>query len=180
MNENKMAAECLSSGQAAKNPDTASGKTTEKPDTLLCEGISEQAVKALDDALYRNNTEQLKKQMIKLFTFKKIFNMHEDHIAQLAESIIDAYHDDDRLAWAKRTDIYARGQINKYQVRKKKVIAENQWAKAAGNINKVKKLDLTYRLWVYEAGFEYSKYQMYTMLLSIIRDIEEYERKKKY
>lgn len=141
--------------------------------------LSKQSVEKLDAALYKNNIEQLKKQMEKLFTFKNIFNMHDDHLIELAEDIVDAYHDDDRLAWAERTKIYARTQLAKYQERKSKIIAENQWAKVAGRLNKVEKLDLTYRLWVYESGFEYSKYQMYTMLLGIIRDIEEYEKAKK-
>lgn len=141
--------------------------------------LSKQSVEKLDAALYKNNIEQLKKQMEKLFTFKNIFNMHDDHLIELAEDIVDAYRDDDRLAWAERTKIYARTQLAKYQERKSKIIAENQWAKVAGRLNKVEKLDLTYRLWVYESGFEYSKYQMYTMLLGIIRDIEEYEKAKK-
>lgn len=142
--------------------------------------LSERTVNELDAALYKNNMEQLRKQMERLFTFKNTFNMHNDHLIQLAEDIVDIYHAEDRLVFIHEIEDYARMQMNKHQRRKSKVMEENQWAKAAGHLDKVKQLDLTYRLWVYEAGFERSKYQMYTMLLGIIRDIEEYEKKKKH
>lgn len=140
--------------------------------------LSESTVEKLDAAIYKNNMEQLRKLMEKLFTFKNIFNLHDDHLTQLAENIIDIAHESDRLTWIHNNESYVRTQINKYQERKKKIVAENQWAKAAGHLDKVEKLDLTYRLWVYDAGFEYSRYQMFTMILGIFREVEEYEKKK--
>lgn len=140
--------------------------------------LSESTVEKLDAAIYKNNMEQLRKLMEKLFTFKNIFNLHDDHLTQLAENIIDIAHESDRLTWIRNNESYVRTQINKYQERKKKIVAENQWAKAAGHLDKVEKLDLTYRVWVYDAGFEYSRYQMFTMILGIFREVEEYEKKK--
>lgn len=140
--------------------------------------LSKPTVEKLDAAIYKNNMEQLKKLMEKLFTFKNIFSLHDDHLIQLAENIVDIAHENDRLSWIHNNEPYVRTQINKYQERKKKIVAENQWAKAAGHLDKVEKLDLTYRLWVYDAGFEYSKYQMFTMILGIFREVEEYEKKK--
>ena len=140
--------------------------------------LSESTVEKLDAAIYKNNMEQLRKLMEKLFTFKNIFNLHDDHLTQLAENIIDIAHESDRPTWIRNNESYVRTQINKYQERKKKIVAENQWAKAAGHLDKVEKLDLTYRVWVYDAGFEYSRYQMFTMILGIFREVEEYEKKK--
>ena len=140
--------------------------------------LSESTVEKLDAAIYKTNMEQLRKLMEKLFTFKNIFNLHDDHLTQLAENIIDIAHESDRLTWIRNNESYVRTQINKYQERKKKIVAENQWAKAAGHLDKVEKLDLTYRVWVYDAGFEYSRYQMFTMILGIFREVEEYEKKK--
>lgn len=140
--------------------------------------LSKSTVEKLEAAIYKNNMEQLRKLMEKLFTFKNIFNLHDDHLTQLAENIVDIANESDRIAWIRSSENYVRTQINKYQERKKKIVTENQWAKAAGHLDKMEKLDLTYRLWVYDAGFEYSKYQMHTMILGIFREVEEYEKKK--
>ena len=51
--------------------------------------LSKQTVEKLDTAITKGNMEQLRKQMEKLFTFKNIFNMHDDHLIGLAECIID-------------------------------------------------------------------------------------------
>ena len=42
--------------------------------------LSKQTVEKLDTAITKGNMEQLRKQMEKLFTFKNIFNMHDDHL----------------------------------------------------------------------------------------------------
>lgn len=141
--------------------------------------LSEQTVDKLEAALAKSNMEQLRKQMEKLFTFKNVFNLHDDHLSDLGEFIIDLSRADDRMEWAETTERYVWGRIARYQERKKKIIAENQWAKVTGRADEVEMLDLTYQAWVYESGFEYSRYQMYTMLLSIIRDIRDYEKARK-
>ena len=138
--------------------------------------LSKQTVEKLDNALTKGNIEQLKKHMEKLFTFKNIFNMHDDHLIELAECIVDLADADDRVKCALEMEQYAQRRISRYQMRKNKLVAENQWAKAAKVTDEMAVLDLSYRVWVYESGFEYSKFHMYTMLCHIIHTILAYEK----
>lgn len=155
-----------------RKQDVMSGQQKMEVEKLL----SEQNVEKLEAALTKSNMEQLRKQMERLFTFKNVFNMHDDHLTDLAEFIIDLSRAEDRNEWADMTEKYVRGRIARYQERKKRVISEVQWAKVTGRADKVEMLDLTYNEWVYEAGYEYSKYQMYLMLCDIIRKVQEYEK----
>lgn len=147
-------------------------KQTASVDKLL----SKQTVEKLDAALTKGNIDMLKKHMEKLFTFKNIFNMHDDHLVELAECIVDLAQADNRIECGCYMKQYAQNRISRYQKRKKKIIMTNQWEKASKNMDKVHIMDLQYRQWVYESGFEYSKFQMYTMLCNIIQDIEKYEK----
>lgn len=141
--------------------------------------LSKQTVEKLDGALSKGKIEQLKKHMEKLFTFKNIFNMHDDHLIELAECIVDLAEADNRLESARAMEQYAQKRISRYHERKNRLLKENQWTKVAKNIDEVNALDLEYRLWVYESGFEYSKYQMYIMLCNITREIQECEKEGK-
>lgn len=133
--------------------------------------LSKQTAKKLDEALSKGNMEQLKKHMMRLFGHKNMYNLHDDHITELAECVVDLVEAEDRMACAEGMEEYAKRRISRYQERKEKLVRESQWAKAARNPDRVSMLDLTYRLWVYESGFEYSRYSMYTMLCVIINDI---------
>lgn len=138
--------------------------------------MSKQTIEKLDTALTKGNMEQLKKQMEKLFTYKNIFNMHDDHLIELAECIVDIANAEDRVKCATEIEQYARRRISKYQNRKQKAVNENQWAKAANVADDDTRLDLAYRVWVYESGFEYSKFYMYSMLRRIIDTILAHEK----
>lgn len=141
--------------------------------TTLKKLLSKSTVDKLDTALGKGNLESLKKQMEKLFSFKNIFNMHDDHLIELAECIVDIAQADDRVSCAKATEDYARRRMNRYQERKKRLQNENHWAKAAKNINEVEQLDMTYRLWVFESGYEYSKFHMYKILCGITQEVQK-------
>lgn len=138
--------------------------------------LSASTVEKLDKALTKLNMEQLKKQMEKLFTFKNIFNMHDDHLIELAEFIVDLSKEENRLEYICGIEIYARRRIDKYQKRKAAVVKENQWAIASKNPDEVKMLDLSYRAWVYEEGYKYSEFHMLTMLCGIIQSVKDYEK----
>ena len=137
--------------------------------------LTEPVVTKLDDALTRGNVTDLKKQMEKLFTFKNICNMHDDHITELAECITDLWASEDKVEWAETTESYLRGRISKYQRRKSEWRHKMTWAKKTDEMDEVEMLDLTYRLWVYEHGFEYSHFQMYSMLHRIARNVLQSE-----
>lgn len=135
--------------------------------------LSKSTVDKLEAALGKGNLEALKKQMEKLFTFKNIFNMHDDHLIELAECIVDIAQADDKVECATATEAYARRRMSRYQDRKKKLQNENHWAKAAKNMSEVEHLDLTYRLWVFESGYEYSKFHMYRILCGITQEVQK-------
>ncbi len=138
--------------------------------------LSEQTVEKLDKALTKLNMEQLKKQMEKLFTFKNIYNMHDDHLIELAENIVDIAKADDRVDYIHGIEKYVRTKMQRYQERKAAIVKENQWAKATKSVDEVEMLDLNYQLWVYEHGFKFSEFHMYTMLCGIMHSVEEYEK----
>lgn len=138
--------------------------------------LSKQTVEKLDTAITKGNMEQLRKQMEKLFTFKNIFNMHDDHLIGLAECIIDIARAEDIDEELDMQEQYAHNRIQRYQERRKKIVKTNQWMKAAGNTDKVKKLDTEYQVWVYESGFQFSMFQMYSMICNIVRLVREYRK----
>lgn len=137
--------------------------------------LSKDTVEKLDAALSKGNMEQLKKHMERLFTYKNIYNMHDNHLIELAECIVDLGQSDDLMECAREMEHYAQRRISRYQEHKKRLTAENQWAKATNRKSKVAMLDLQYQLWVYEFGYEYSKFHMYMMLNGIIHNIYEKE-----
>lgn len=143
--------------------------------------LSEEIVEKLNTTLMKGNMEELKKQMVKLFTFKSIFELHDDHIKDLSECVIDAanaHNDGEWDEWCKSTEGYARRQISKYQSRKRKIQDEAAWAKKSGVASEEEMLDLTYRVWVFEAGYEHSKFQMYAMMCNMVQVVLAYERKR--
>lgn len=140
--------------------------------------LTKTIVDKLDEILTKGNTEQLKKQMEKLFTFKNICNMHDDHITELAECITDLWMSEDKVKWAESTEDYLKLRVARYHKRKQDCFHKVQWAKVTKNVDEVTMLDLTYRLWVYEHGFEYSHFQMYNMLYRITQNILQQEGSK--
>lgn len=141
--------------------------------------LTEATVKKLDDILMKSNIEQLKKQMEKLFTFKNICTMHDDHITELAECIVDLWMAEDKAEWARHTEDYSKARIARYHKRKQQYFQKVQWAKVTKKASEEEMLDMTYRLWVYEHGFEHSHFQMYTMLYRITQTILQNERSRK-
>lgn len=140
---------------------------------LLKTLMSESTVEKLDTALGKGNIDLLKKHMEKLFTFKNIFNMHDDHLVELAECIIDLSRAEDRVECARDFERYAQRMIARYSDRKARAERKCGWLKATKSKNELDILDAKYRQWVYESGFEYSHYHMYSMLCQITRDIQE-------
>lgn len=135
--------------------------------------LSKQNIEKLESALDKMNMEQLRKQMEKLFTFKNIYTMHDSHLTELAECIVDLANDDDRQKYARETEKYARAALSRYHDGRRQAEYDVQWAQAAGNVSTMEMLDRVYARWVYDEGFEYSRYQMYTMMCSILREVLE-------
>lgn len=143
--------------------------------------MSEDVVEKLNTTLMKGNMEELKKQMTRLFTFKSIFELHDDHIKGLAECVIDAanaHNDGEWEDWCRSTEGYARRQICKYQSRRSRLQNEAAWKKKSGNVSEEELLDMQYRVWVFEAGYEHSKYQMYNVICNMVQVILAYERKR--
>lgn len=137
--------------------------------------LSKQTADKLEKALAKDNLEQLKKQMEALFTFKNIFNLHDDHLIELAEFVIDASEAEDKLEYMKCTQEYIRKRMSRYKEEKAALARKIQWAKVTKETDEIKMLNLSYQLWIYEAGYKYSEYQMLSMMCGIIRSAEEVE-----
>lgn len=135
--------------------------------------LSTSTVEKLSDALNKGNMENLKKQMEKLFTFKNVFSMHDDHIIELAECIVDLVETDNVTETAANMEQYARTCMSRYIKKRKELSRKIQWAKTKKNVSKLDLLDLQYELWVYEEGVEYSHFHMYSTLCQIIREMRE-------
>lgn len=138
--------------------------------------LSKQIVEKLDNALTKGSMEDLRKQMEKLLGYKDIFNLHDQHLTELAECVVDLADADDRLECAAEMERYAKRCISLYRERKRKLIEKSQWAKSRNDHNEPLLLDLAYQIWTYDAGFEYSKFHMYSMLCRIIHTITAEER----
>ncbi len=136
--------------------------------------LSKQTVNKLDAAVTKENTELLRKNMEKLFMFKNIFSIHDDHLMELAEVIIDLAKSDNMIEYAENTEQYVRKKMFHYHERKSRLVSENQYAKAVKNFDKTAMLDLTYQLWVYEEGYRHSEYQMLTIMNDIIQSVLKY------
>ncbi len=142
--------------------------------------LSKKTVDKLDAEINKGNIEQVRKQLEKLFTFKNIYNMHDDHVNELAECIIDLGRADDRLESACEMEQYIQRLISNYAMRKRNVKRKNEWAAAVKNADEMDILDLEYQKWVYESGFEYSKFHMYSIVSRIIQAVKEQEKEGSY
>lgn len=151
----------------------------EKKMIIAGKKLTQSMAKKLDEALTKGNMEQVKKLMEKLFTFKNICNMHDNHIIELGECIIDLWRSEDQIRWAQETEGYIKLRITRYQKKRQDIFHDVEWSKATHNGNKVEMLDKTYQLWVYEQGFEFSRFQMFRMLYRITQNILQHEGKDK-
>lgn len=138
--------------------------------------LSSQTAEKLNKALEKDNMEQLKKHMEKLFTYKNIFNMHDDHLTELAQFIADLSKEKDRLTYIRENEGYIRRRMEKCKKAKDDIVKKNQWAGASKMAGREKMLDLSYQAWVYEEGYQHSKLQMLGMMCNIMQAVEECEK----
>lgn len=146
-----------------------------KPKTLpaLSCVLSEKTIKQLQDDLKKKNVTDLSGHLEKLFGYKEIFNLHADHLRELAEYIIDLVSDDDPVAYAKRTGAYIKKEKQKYHREQAKTVRMYQWAKQMEGEDSVHVLDLEYRCSVYRQGFAYSRFHAYILMERLARFVIE-------
>lgn len=133
--------------------------------------LTEATVVKLEEVLDKDNPEPLKKLMNKLYGYKNMYDMHDDHIIDLAWFIVDLWRSEDRVKWASDQETYIRPRMNGLRDAKRKKRHEKQWAAVTKTANELTALDLAYQLWVYELGYEHSHYQMLMKMHKIVQDI---------
>lgn len=122
--------------------------------------------------------ESLRSFCTTLFTHKEIFELHDDHILDLAETIAGLYPEFGNLEdYIYHILGYLEKQISKheqksrlYSQKLKKKIKE-QGTDPDGY------LDLKYKTWTYTDGYYCQQANMYRLLQGTLRDILYYDRK---
>lgn len=143
-----------------------------KPNIMIAgKKLMKASAEKLAELSEKENAEHLRKQMERLFTFKNTYAMHDDHIKELADCIVDLWRSEDRAESAREMEDYAKSQMSRHGRKKREMFHRVQWAKAAGNEDEAGMLDLKYRLWIYEHGYEHSRFQMYGMLCRITQNL---------
>ena len=122
--------------------------------------------------------EKLRDYMGKLFTYKDIFEFHNDHLFEMAEILVGLYPEKDNLEdYTYHILVYLNKKISRY----KEIRFERQQALA----RKAKEqktdpdgyLDQKYIAWTYTEGYYYQQAQRYRLLQRYLTDLVEFTKK---
>lgn len=119
--------------------------------------------------------EKLRESMEKLFTYKEIFELHSDHILELAETVAGLYPE--------RTDLngyvyyilkYIDKKIARYEntcIKYKRKL--RSWSKVK-DTNPDGYLNLRYEVWTYTEGYYHQQAHMYRLLQRTLKELLYY------
>lgn len=115
----------------------------------------------------------------KLFTYKEIFELHDDHILELAETVVGLYPEREDLdSYLFYILEYLESQILKYEQIKNKYITELS-IKTKLRENETDPdgyLNLKYKTWTYTTGYYHQKVHMCRLLAQVLRDLSAYAK----
>ncbi len=122
--------------------------------------------------------EKLRDFIGKLFTYGDIFEFHDDHILDLAETIAGLYPErEDLKDYIYHILIYLENQIGRYE----KVCQQKKQELVKKEIEKLTDpdgyLDKEYEVWTYTDGYYRQRTNMYRLLRQTLKDLLYYEER---
>ena len=116
--------------------------------------------------------EKLKTIVGKLFTYKEIFEFHDDHIIEIAETIVGLYPErEDLNGYTFYILEYLKNQIAKYERLKMKYTKELAMKEKMRETDFGGYLDVKYRAWTYTDGYYCQQAHMYRLLKTCLTDL---------
>lgn len=116
--------------------------------------------------------ENLRDLIGKLFTYKEIFELHDDHILELAETVVGLYPErEDLNGYVYYILIYLEKQIARLEEIRKKREKELKIKEKYQDKDPEGFLDLKYETWTYTEGYYYQKAHMYRLLQHSLKDL---------
>lgn len=121
--------------------------------------------------------EKLKDLIGKLFTYKEVFELHDDHILELAETVVGLYPEREELEdYAFYILQYLGRQQANYEKKRKQYQKELKQKEKEKNIDPDGYLDKKYEAWTYEEGYYRQRNHMYGLLKDSLNDLLLYKR----
>lgn len=122
--------------------------------------------------------EKLRDYMGKLFTYKNIFEFHNDHLFEMAEILVGLYPEKDNLEdYTYHILVYLNKKISRYkEIRFKQQQSLARKAKER-KVDPDGYLDQKYIAWTYTEGYYYQQAQMYRLLHQYLTDLVEFTKK---
>lgn len=121
--------------------------------------------------------EKIRDMMTRLFDYSDIVDLHDDHVLELAETIVGLYPERDNLEdYTYYILEYLQKQIWRYEETKQKWEQKKNWEAHNKNKNPDMFLDLTYITWTYTNGYYHQQANMYRLLRQTLIDLLEYDQ----
>ena len=118
----------------------------------------------------------IKDLLIKLLTYKNIYDLHNDHLIELLETFAELYPESERLSeYALEIRGYLDAQIKKIEINLTQAIHTAERARRTKGTPPLMQLDLDYQVWVYQHGYYRSRKAAYQLILQVLKELIAYK-----
>ena len=108
----------------------------------------------------------------KLFTFNETFELHDSHIIELAEVVVELYPEMSSLEeYAQNILTYTDKQMKKYEQLTAEYVQKLRWKERDKDKDPDGYLDLKYLTWTYTTGYHHQTYHTYELINSMLDDL---------
>lgn len=115
----------------------------------------------------------LRNAVSRLFTYKEIYDLHDDHVAEMAEVVVALYTEQERLTeYIDGVCSYAEKQMAKLDERRLRCGRRLDWERKKQVLPPEKLLDLQYEYWTYTDGYYHGRKRAYKLLVWALRDVK--------
>lgn len=121
--------------------------------------------------------QKLRNIMQKLFTFKEVFELHDDHIIELAEIIAGIYPELFNLEdYTYHILAYLSKRMQEYEKITREYVEKLRWKEMEKDKDPDGYLDLKYLTWTYTTGYHYQTYHTYVIMKAALEDLLRFKR----
>lgn len=116
--------------------------------------------------------ENLREMIEELFTYKEIFDLHSDHILELAETVAGLYPErNDLNDYVYYILDYINKKLTRYEEKKSRYKQDLRQMEKIREIDRDRYLNLRYTVWTYTDGYYCQQAHMYRLLNRTLKEL---------
>lgn len=121
--------------------------------------------------------QKLRNIMQKLFTFKEVFELHDDHIVELAEIIAGIYPElSDLEDYTYHILAYLSKRMREHEKITREYVEKLRWKEMKKDRDPDGYLDLKYLTWTYTTGYHHQTYHTYAIMKVALEDLLRFKK----